>query len=58
MCVCVCVQVSVLLGNWQQVLNYYNKAEASIDSTDVSKTCRMINDTVEVHGIGPEDIEH
>ena len=31
------IQVSVLLGNWQQVLNYYNKAEASIDSTDVSK---------------------
>ena len=30
------VQVSVLLGNWQQVLNYYSKADASMEVIDVS----------------------
>lgn len=30
------VQVSVHLGNWQQVLNYYSKAEATPEMTDVS----------------------
>ena len=29
-------QVSVLLGNWQQVLNYYSKADASMEPIDVS----------------------
>ena len=29
-------QVSVLLGNWQQVLNYYSKAEATHEMTEVS----------------------
>ena len=29
------MQVSVLLGNWQQVLNYYSKAEATHEMTEV-----------------------
>lgn len=32
------LQVSVHLGNWQQVLNYYSKAEASPEMTDVRST--------------------
>jgi len=36
---CGCVwQVNVLLGNWQQVLNYYNKADNSLDTSEV-RTC-------------------
>lgn len=31
------IKVSVLLGNWQQVLNYYNKAEASMDMSEAVK---------------------
>ena len=27
--------MSILLGNWQQVLNYYNKADASLDMSEV-----------------------
>jgi COP9 signalosome complex subunit 1 len=29
------IKVSVLLGNWQQVLNYYSKAEATHDIAEV-----------------------
>ncbi|XP_064407126.1 COP9 signalosome complex subunit 1-like [Halichondria panicea] len=31
------IKVSVLLGNWQQVLNYYSKADASMEPIDLSK---------------------
>lgn len=37
-CMCVCLlslQVSIHLGNWQQVLNYYSKAEATQEMTEV-----------------------
>lgn len=33
---CVVLQVSVLLGNWQQVLNYYSKAESTHEMTEVN----------------------
>ena len=33
--------MSVLLGNWQQVLNYYNKAEASMDMSEVCLSGRV-----------------
>eukprot|EP00731_Ephydatia_muelleri_P021124 Em0013g851a len=32
------IKVSVLLGNWQQVLNYYSKAEATSEMTEAAKS--------------------
>lgn len=35
------MQISVHLGNWQQVLNYYSKAEATPEMTDVSDVMQL-----------------
>ena len=35
------IQVNVLLGNWQQVLNYYSKAEATQEMADVRTNVAM-----------------
>jgi len=32
------IKISVHLGNWQQVLNYYSKAEATPEMTDSTKS--------------------
>ena len=35
--------MSIHLGNWQQVLNYYNKAEASLDMSEVCGSRIMLS---------------
>ena len=41
------MQISVHLGNWQQVLNYYSKAEATPEMTDVSDVMQLT--TPDIH---------